>query len=126
MRIFAAAMALMAAIILGVSAYMAILNTHLDHLEAGITQIEEDVAQDNWPEALATADKLISTWEKSEKWISMFTNHTEINTVSEAFARLRQYIIFEDRKEVLVSTSILHILAEGMSKNESFSLQNLF
>lgn len=64
-----------------------------------LDQAEEYAIKDDFPSASETAKKIEKTWDSRQTTLLIFTNHGEIDQMTEAVAQLQSLIEYENKAE---------------------------
>lgn len=88
--------------------------------------IEEHIVDDNWDLAYKGSMDLLQKWEDSSKIISMFTNDTDIHSLSDEIVKLTQFIKSETKDESLVTTHLIKYFMNHIKDMQNVNLENIF
>lgn len=126
MRIFAGAMALLTAIIVGITSYTIVLSKNVEELCGYVTELSDSARNEDWNTCKQKLDHLLKRWEQDERWFAMFTPHTDLNTVKLSLHQLQEYVTYRNQQEIAVHSSALLLSIRDLLNDERFTLQNLF
>lgn len=126
MKSFIAAMLILVLIIVGTAMYIAMLNHSVERLEAHVTQIENDAADENWQSCQAALNDLFEEWNRLKPQLEFFMHHNEMDQIYQILYEVKGYADFRNREELLVKTGVLRILIEHLPENEQLTLKNIF
>lgn len=95
-------------------------------MNKNLSTIEQDVSKKNWDIAYNHSIKLKKFWITTSNKISMFTNHNEIDIITNEINRLMGYIKDKDKGECYASVNTIQFSLKKIIDMEKISLKNIF
>jgi len=102
------------------------LNADTRHIIVHINNINEQLSQNNWSEALATQQKLQKDWDEVKTTWALFTDHQRLDQVSESLIRLYYALLTENIYDTRIELSTVDYLLTNFSEKERLNLKNFF
>jgi len=103
---------------------------YLDTTCRGLLQldnkIETSIDSKSWDEAYGYSLEFKKDWDKSSKYVSVFTSHAEIDNIYNELWRLTQYTKTKNEEDSLASVHVIKYLLQHIVNMEQISIQNLF
>lgn len=91
-----------------------------------LNKIEELAKESKWDEALKETEKLQANWEKNIKWITTLIDHRETDEVNETLYALKEYIIYEEKPEMMATAATLQQMLMHIPLKEKLKIENIF
>lgn len=88
--------------------------------------IEEHIVDGNWELAYRGSMDLLNQWDDNSKIISLFTNDTDIHSLSDEIVKLTQYIKENSKDDSLVSTHLIKYFMNHIRDMQNINLKNTF
>ncbi|MFA9397502.1 MAG: DUF4363 family protein [Clostridiaceae bacterium] len=101
-------------------------NNSCKELKGISNKMEIMIENNQWDECYNTSIKLLDTWKISSKYLSIFINHSEIDSVNTEIWKLTQYTKFKNKDESLACIHTIKFLMEHIKNIQKPSLQNIF
>lgn len=89
-------------------------------------QIETCLNQKDWEKAYNLAISVKQNVEKHSTVISVYTNHTDINNLSNEVLKLTQYTKVHDNAESLASVHLVKYTSDAIKELQDVSIKNIF
>jgi hypothetical protein len=89
-------------------------------------KIEASINSRSWDKAYGYTLEFKDEWDKSSKYISIFTSHAEIDNVYNELWRLTQYTKLKKDGDSLASVHVIKYSLQHIVNMEQISIQNLF
>jgi hypothetical protein len=89
-------------------------------------KIEESINSKSWDKAYDYTLEFKQDWDKSAKYISIFTSHVEIDNVYNELWRLTQYTKTKNDGDSLASVHVIKYFLQHIVNMEQINIQNLF
>lgn len=102
------------------------LSSESARLTDSLTELEHDIATQNWDAALKKLEEFHRKWDKVSSFWSMLIDHYEIDNIELVLSQLASYVKTQDKNEALAQMSSLRALIKHIPAKESFNLQNVF
>jgi len=88
--------------------------------------IKTDIENENWDRALSGLMKFKSFWNDVKSLWTILINHTEIDSIDMALARIEQYISTREKGLALGEMSLLELMIKHIPEKERLTLENIF
>ena len=88
--------------------------------------IKTDIENENWDRALSGLMKFKSFWNDVKSLWTILINHTEIDSIDMALARIEQYILTREKGLALGEMSLLELMIKHIPEKERLTLENIF
>ena len=125
MKTFVIALLVLAVLISGMFMYSGYIKRLENDFIKIIDEISELVNKDQWDEAREKNKDLKDFWEKSEKKLSFFNDHGDLDEIRLEIGDLNESISYTDTEHSKKAIEEIRVLFERLVKNESFSLENI-
>lgn len=125
MKTLLISMLVLAVLISGILAYSAYLARVEKAVLEDINAISDCVYSENWKDAENKTKKLIENWEKTEKILSMFNDHGDLDEITLAISDMKESVSNQDEEHSYKAIAEIKILLERLKKNEEFSIENV-
>ena len=102
------------------------LNKRIDHYTEKVNYMEEVISKESWDEAYKVSIEFIKEWDKDSKTVSVFINHTHVDSINSGLLKLTQYIKYKDKTESLALVHEIKFLIEEILDVEKVTLANVF
>lgn len=112
-------------IIVGGSLTLYALSSESQRLSDSLSDLEEDIENQNWDTASKKLEELHSKWDKTSSLWSMLIDHYEIDNIELVLSQLVSYVKTQDKNEALSQMSSLKTLIKHIPAKESFNLKNI-
>lgn len=89
-------------------------------------KIETSIDSKSWDGAYRYSLEFKKEWDKSSKYISIFTSHAEIDNIYNELWRLTQYTKTKNEEDSLASVHVIKYLLHHIVNMEQINIQNLF
>lgn len=94
-------------------------------LTSNISVVENYISSDNWDEANAKMKSIENKWRSTKKYWSLFTNHHEIDNISESLYESSSYVKFNDKEMSDTSINSLKNYITHIPEMENVCLENI-
>jgi len=88
--------------------------------------IKTDIENENWDSALIGLVEFKSFWNDVKSVWTILINHTEIDSIDMALARIEQYILTREKGLALGEMSLLELMVKHIPQKEKLTLENVF
>jgi hypothetical protein len=88
--------------------------------------IKTDIENENWDRALSGLMEFKSFWNDVKSLWTILINHTEIDSIDMALARIEQYISTREKGLALGEMSLLELMIKHIPEKERLTLENIF
>jgi len=88
--------------------------------------IKTDIENENWDRALSGLMEFKSFWNDVKSVWTILINHTEIDSIDMALARIEQYILTREKGLALGEMSLLELMVKHIPQKEKLTLENVF
>jgi hypothetical protein len=88
--------------------------------------IKANIENENWDRARGDLKEFIAFWNDVKSVWTILINHTEIDSIDMALAKIEQYIITQEKGLALGEMSLLKLLIEHIPEKEKLKLENIF
>ena len=95
-------------------------------LLAEVDNLQRIVEQEDWEQATASLDGVISTWQKTKKYWPMLIHHEEMDRIEESMNKIKSYIKYKDTAQTMAELYNLAYFIKHIPQKEAFNLQNIF
>jgi hypothetical protein len=102
------------------------LNGVCSKFRAESNRLEDMIRAEDWDNAAAFSNDMLSRWKQQVTILPMFVNHAEIDLLTVEFLKLTQYVENRTRDESLASTHIVKFLLDNIKSLQKFNLENIF
>ena len=109
----------------GILTYSAYLTRTEKGIVKEISEISDCVYNQKWKDAENKTRKLIENWEKTEKILSMFNDHGDLDEITLAISDMKESVSNQDEEHSYKAIAEIKILLERLKKNEEFSIENV-
>lgn len=89
-------------------------------------KIEESINSKSWDKAYNYSLEFKESWDKSSKYVSIFTSHAEIDNIYNELWRLTQYSKVKNESDSLASVHVIKYFLQHIVNMEQVNIQNLF
>jgi hypothetical protein len=104
----------------------AIIDSKINSLLNDLEKIEKLAMDGDKIAAVDEANKFVEQWDKSEKILSVFITHSEIDNVNIALEQAVSYLNTDENDDFLAKSAELKKLLKHLIDNEKVNLQNIF
>ena len=91
-----------------------------------IEEIQNDVENEKWEEALLKTQSLQEKWEKDVKWITVLIDHRETDEINQTLSALCEYVYYRETPELMATASSLKQMFEHIPLKERLIIENVF
>ncbi|MGY0373075.1 DUF4363 family protein [Clostridium sp. JNZ J1-5] len=102
------------------------LNKRIDHYTKKVNYMEDVISKESWDEAYKASMEFIKEWDKDSETVSVFINHTHVDSINSELLKLTQYIKYKDKSESLALIHEIKFLIEEILDVEKVTLANVF
>lgn len=102
------------------------LNKRIDHYTKKVNYMEDVISKESWDEAYKASMEFIKEWDKDSETVSVFINHTHVDSINSELLKLTQYIKYKDKSESLALVHEIKFLIEEILDVEKVTLANVF
>lgn len=89
-------------------------------------KIEASIKSKSWDKAYDYSLEFKDSWDKSAKYVSIFTSHAEIDNIYNELWRLTQYTEIKSEADSLASVHVIKYFLQHIVNMEQINIQNLF
>ncbi|MCK8825160.1 DUF4363 family protein [Fuchsiella alkaliacetigena] len=91
-----------------------------------LTELENSIETNNWPQANKEVDELISKWEEINSIWGLLLDHTEMSKLDISINRINKLIELEDQEKTLVELALTKRFLQQIPENEYPRFTNIF
>ncbi|MCI1944781.1 DUF4363 family protein [Clostridium luticellarii] len=102
------------------------LNTICTKLQDSNIKVEKSIQSSSWKEAYENSQNFMEEWEKYYPKLSIFSDHNEIEDISNESQKLLQHIKHKNSEESLSSANVIQNSLKHIREMQQLNIQNLF
>jgi hypothetical protein len=89
--------------------------------------LQDYIDKEKWKEARKSSMDLLKKWNKSQYFMTILVNHSELDELEVRLAKISSMInIKANKKEILPEIAIARKLIENIPEQEKLSIKNIF
>lgn len=120
------AVCLFAAVVAGTLFCMDFLEKTSTDMSETIEGIARNVSGESWDEAQRQMEKLEKQWQDSEIYLHAIIDHSEIDTIADSMASIKQYLYYREAPELMAQLSSLKWFVIHIPRKERIAAENIF
>lgn len=125
MKNFVCAVIIFSSIFVGAGYYTHALSEEVQELEKHLSDVVSYLEQDDWNTCNKETGKMMQKWDKTQKWLKAFVNHSEIDLIMQTIYEMKGSIDVKNKNDALVKAEVLMVLLEHIPENEALSVINI-
>lgn len=125
MKTFISALLVLTCIIVGVVIYSVYLDKVVTDLDNSLNKSSEYAQSENWDGCKSEIEILLKTWKRNETILAMFNDHQDVDSLKLSVNRLKEDVLFEDKKHFFKTLAETRIILQRLKKNETLTLENV-
>ena len=125
MKTFIASIVVLITMLFGIGLYAIYLTNVVDEFNGSIYLIQKTATEKQWEECEKSTEELTKTWENHKKALSFFTDHGDLDEVEKTLSKLQSSVKFSNPSDVVMYSSMLHVLMERLVENEMLTFENI-
>jgi len=120
------AFALFVIMIVGIFLSSTYINRSCIHLQNLNSTLESYIINEKYKDAYSLSLNYIDEWNKTSKFLTLYTHHEDLDYIDTETLKLTQYIKNEDKSEGLATVHVLKHLVDHIKAHEKVSISNIF
>lgn len=101
------------------------LGSSASELLQSVEQITQGVEKNQWDVAYNQTVELEKTWDKKAKWWPTVLDHSEIDNIEFALARVKEYVATQNTALARGELSELKLMIKHIPEKEAISIKNI-
>lgn len=102
------------------------INRSCTHLQNLNSTLESYIIKEKYQDAYNLSLNYINEWNKTSKFLTLYTHHEDLDYIDTEVLKLTQYIKMKDRSEGLATVHVLKHHINHIKYHEKVSLSNIF
>ena len=125
MKTFIASIVVLVTMLVGICLYAFHLTNVVGEFQGSIHQIQKKATDKQWEECKKNTKELTIKWKKHKNVLCFFTDHGDLDEVEKTLSELQTSVLFCNRSDTVMYSSMLHVLMERLVENEMPTLENI-
>ncbi len=102
------------------------INRSCIHLQNLNSTLESYIIKDKYQDAYNLSLNYIAQWNKTSKFLTLYTHHEDLDYIDTEILKLTQYVKNKDKSEGLATVHVLKHLVSHILAHERVSVGNIF